>query len=113
MNKKLVLPILYLLALPSIAFGQFFPTMPSLTSGVDLLSLITIIASLIINATWIVSVAFVIIMFVVAGFKFVTAQGDPSKVSDARNAVIWGVGGIIVILLAFSILVVLRITLGV
>jgi len=113
MNKKLILPLLaILLILPSVVLGQF-PVMPPLTSGVNLFSLIVVISTIILNATWMISVTFVIIMFVIAGFKFLTAQGDPNKVGEARNAVIWGIGGVIVVILAYSILVVMRVTLGI
>lgn len=113
MNKKFTLPALIVLsALPLVALAQF-PTMPSLTSGLNLYLLLVGTAAIILEATWIIAVAFVIIMFVMAGFKFITAQGDPTKLADARRNVIWAVGGIVVILLAFSILVIMRITLGV
>ena len=65
------------------------------------------------NILWSVAVAYIIIMFVVAGFKFLTAQGDISKVAEARNAVIWGLVGATVILLAWSIVAIVARQLGV
>ena len=47
-----------------------------------------------------------VIMFVVAGGLFLSAQGDPEKIRQARSAVIWGVAGVIVGILAFSIIAV-------
>ena len=112
-NKKFVLYILVtLFLLPGIVLAQF-PLMPSLIVGVDLFFLIATVSLMILNVVWMVAITFVIIMFVLAGFKFLTAQGDPGKVAEANKAVIWGIGGIIVIILAFSILVVMRVTLGI
>lgn len=114
MNKKIILVSTILSLLPKIALAQIlFPGIPPLTAGVDLFQLIIVVASVVLDATWIIAVAFVVVAFVIAGFKFLTAQGDPNKLHDARQAVIWGAGGVIVILLAFSILVVMRRTLGV
>lgn len=61
---------------------------------------------------WPVVVAVIIIMFIVAGFEFLTAQGAPEKLKLARSAVIWGIAGVMVIVLAFSIITIVRITLG-
>jgi len=47
-----------------------------------------------------------VIMFVVAGVLFLSAQGEPEKLKQARAAVIWGVAGVIVGILAFSIIAV-------
>jgi len=118
MNKKLisVSASTFLLSLPAVVFGQAlvnFPSIPSLSSGTNLYQLILDTAALVLSATWIIAVAFVIIMFIIAGFKFLTAQGDVNKVKEARDAVIWGVGGVIVILLSFSILIIMRATLGI
>jgi len=41
----------------------------------------------------------IVIFFIIyAGFKFVTAQGDPAKITEAKNALTWAVvGGVIVL----------------
>ena len=51
---------------------------------------------------WPIFLGLVIIMFIYAGVKFLTAQGDPTKISDARKAVIWGIVGIAIAIAAFS-----------
>jgi len=61
------------------------------------------IITLFLNILWIIASAFVIVMFVIAGFKFLTAQGNPQQVAEARLAVIWGLVGAAVIVLAWSI----------
>ena len=52
---------------------------------------------------WQLCAGLAVIMFVFAGILFLTSMGDPSKITTARNAVIWGVIGIIVAIFAFSI----------
>jgi len=49
-------------------------------------------------STWLLSLlsAFAALMIVVAGFTFVTAQGDPEKVKTARNFVLWALVGVLV-----------------
>lgn len=44
-----------------------------------------------------------VIMIIIGGFMFVTAGGDSSKVSNARNTIIYSVVGLIVIVLARTI----------
>ena len=48
-----------------------------------------------------------LIMFIIAGVLFLTAGGDPEKVKTARNAFLWGVVGIIVAVVAFSIVTII------
>ncbi len=43
-----------------------------------------------------------IAMFVWAGILYLTAHGDPSHISLAHKAVIWGIVGIVVAILGFS-----------
>jgi hypothetical protein len=44
-----------------------------------------------------------VIMFMWAGILFLTASGDPAKIDKAKKAVIWGVVGIFVVFLAYSV----------
>jgi hypothetical protein len=43
------------------------------------------------------------VMALVAGILFITANGDANKIGTARNALIWCVVGLVVAILAFSI----------
>ena len=45
-----------------------------------------------------------VICFLVAGVMFLTAGGQTEKISQARSAFIWGIAGVIVGILAFSII---------
>ncbi|MBM3206644.1 MAG: hypothetical protein FJZ43_03420 [Candidatus Staskawiczbacteria bacterium] len=66
------------------------------------------ILTLVLNIIWQVSVTVTIIFFLLAGFKFLTAKGDPHELGVARNFVIWGSLGVIIIILAFSIIAIIK-----
>ena len=48
--------------------------------------------------------AIAVICFLVAGILFLTSGGNAEKVAAARSAFIWGIAGIVVGLIAFSII---------
>lgn len=52
---------------------------------------------------WTVFLLLVVICFIVAGILFLTAGGAPEKISTARSSFMWGVVGIIVAIVAYSI----------
>ena len=58
----------------------------------------------ILNVVWIAFEAIAIVMFVIAGIMFLTAQGEASKLQTARSAVIWGVAGVVVGIVAYGII---------
>lgn len=62
----------------------------------------------IVTAVWQFFTGLAVIMFIVAGVLFLTSNGDPSKITTARHAVLWGVVGIIVAIAAFSITTIVR-----
>lgn len=47
--------------------------------------------------------AIALLVIALAGLRFVLSQGDPQKTSQARNAIIYAVVGLIVAMLAFTI----------
>ena len=57
--------------------------------------------------------AFAFIMFIWAGFLFLMAKGDPAKILLARQATIYGMIGVAVGLLAFSIPLIVKFALGI
>ena len=104
MNKiKLVGIFLGILLLPIAVFAQ-----PSVNS----LSLCSLIHS-IENAAWIVFGGIAVICFVVAGILFLTAGGTPEKIQAARSAFLWGVAGVVVGIIAFSIVAIVGTGIGV
>jgi len=54
---------------------------------------------------WIYTIVFILAVFFIllAAFFFVTSQGDPEKVTKARNMLMYAVIGIVVALLSFGI----------
>ena len=55
------------------------------------------------NIIWMLFVAVAIVMFIYAGFMFVTASGEPAKLNSAKMALIGGIIGVIVAILAISL----------
>ena len=46
---------------------------------------------------------FIVLMIVYTGFLFVTAQGNPEKLTKARQALLWTVIGAVVVLGSFAL----------
>ena len=44
-----------------------------------------------------------VVVIVIGGIKFMTSAGDPDKVKNAKNAIMYAVIGLIVTLMAFAI----------
>ncbi len=111
MNKKLVaattLAVMFALPFAAMAFNAGPP--PATNAGLSIGSVIDLVVGFI----WPVIMIAVIILYTIAAFMFFTAQGNPEKVNDARQAVIWAVAGTVVLFLAWSIPFIVRNTLGV
>ncbi len=95
---KLALISSALTLLPVVTLAQVGGSPPSIT-----LSLVGL-GQKIANTAWIVFTIIAVVMFVAAGVLFITAQGDAEKVKTARNAFIWGVVGVLVAIIAFTII---------
>lgn len=67
----------------------------------------------ILNKIWIIFGAFAVIMFIWAGITFLTSQGAPQKIEQARAAVLWGVVGVIVGIISYSIITIVGNIIGV
>ena len=44
-----------------------------------------------------------VIMIIMGGFSFMTSTGDATKVTKAKNTILYGVVGLVIALLAFAI----------
>lgn len=44
-----------------------------------------------------------VVMIIVGGFQYTTSAGDASKVTKAKNTILYGIIGVVVALLAFAI----------
>jgi len=75
-------------------------TAPPATGGIA--DVATVIGK-VFTPLWQLAAGLAVIMFIVAGILFLTSMGDPGKLATARAAVIWGVVGLIVAIIAFSI----------
>ncbi len=109
MNKKLIISFatVALFIFPAISLAVALIPPPGLIPSFG--GIFDAIFSLL----WPIFAAYAVIMFIVAGFKFLTAQGDPQDVQGARDAVIYGAVGVALGILAFSIPFIIKIALGV
>ena|SRR3989344_6850008 len=106
MNKKIAFTsaMSALMALPAVILAFDPGVVPNTVTSINILGLIDLVFSIL----WPITVAFFIIMFIFAAYLFATAQGDAEKVRQARSAVIWGIVGVFVALIAFSIVFIVR-----
>ena len=44
-----------------------------------------------------------LLFIVLAGFRYVVSQGDEGEVATAKNTIIWSVGALLILILAYSI----------
>lgn len=61
-----------------------------------------IMSNILTMVLWPVLAGVIVVMFIWAGFIFLTAQGEPGKITQAKKAVLWGTIGIGVALAGFS-----------
>lgn len=53
------------------------------------------------------------ILLLLAGFKFITSGGDPKALESAKKTLTYAIGGLVVILLSYLILVLIKTITGV
>ena len=110
MNKKLIaLASAAVLALPVITFAVNTIPVPTTTLTLDIPGIIDLIFN---SFIWPIVGIITVFFFIMAGFQFVMAQGDPGKVEVARQSVIWAFAGVAVLVLSFSIPFIVKKTLG-
>jgi FtsH-binding integral membrane protein len=109
-NLPLVLLLAILFLVPFFSFGAAFPRPAdnSIALG-DIGNILDDIVSII----WEVFAVISVIMFILAGFEFINAQGEPAKINKARQFVIWGVVGIVVAIIGFSIVQTIQTGIGI
>lgn len=100
-NKKIVAAVssVVSLALPFAVMAINEPNVPSGNSNISIIGIVNAILSFI----WPIFIGFAVLMFIVAAFKFFTAQGEPEAVKSAQQFVIWGIVAVAVGVLAFSL----------
>lgn len=57
----------------------------------------------ILNITYFAAGTVAVIVILVAGFLYVTSTGDPGRITKAKNAILFAVVGLVVVMLAFVI----------
>lgn len=98
MKKSLIVLLSVSLLLPVTVLAYTAPPEPG--GGVTIVSVTAGVA----DAVWKVFALIALVMFVVSGILFLTAQGDPGKIKIAKDSFIWGVAGVVVAILAYSII---------
>src|SRR3989344_34982 len=111
MSKK-VFPIIFtsiLLLLPIVVVAAGFEAGPRPASNLTADNQwLTGVITGIISFLWILFIAFAIIMFIVAGFPFLSAQGEPEGIKKAQKSILWGAIGIFLGIVAFLLPFVIR-----
>lgn len=97
MNKKVIALLSCSTLFPGLAGAVMISPTPG--GSLTLMGIINLAVAFI----WPLFIGFAVIMFIIAGFKFLSAQGEPEGVKDAQKSVMWGVVGVVVGVLAFSI----------
>lgn len=90
-----ILSVLFIFALSAQCIYAQDP-LQSPPSNIDVIGVLNKIANLLIE----IATPIAIIMVIVAGFYFITAQGDPGKIEKARTMILWVLIGMAVVLLA-------------
>lgn len=98
---KILVVLLVGVVLPVLASAQFID--PNV-GGVPKVGSLQDIISAIENAAAMIFGAIAVIAFITAGILFLTAGGQPEKIAAARSAFIWGIAGVVVGIIAFSII---------
>lgn len=98
-NKLLLIILTATLSLsPVLAMAQVGGTPPTINLN------LTQLGRNIAQAAWIIFTVVAVVCFIIAGILFLTAAGSPEKIQQARNAFLWGVAGIVVGVIAFTII---------
>lgn len=66
----------------------------------------------ILTPVWQVFIGLAVIMIIISGILFLTAAGNPEKIVQARQAFLWGIVGIVVGVIAFSITAIVKVAIG-
>lgn len=72
--------------------------------GAATLNCIPALFSNVINALWMLTGITSLVIFLMAGFKYMNSAGDPKKLEGARNNLIWGSIGLTIVILSFFLI---------
>ncbi len=115
--KKVVFILIVLIALPFFALatshpggglGELSPGDPiGRTGGIDSTSLSSVFINLVNWFAWFVALA-AVVMGLYSGFLFITARDEEAQLKKAKSVFVYTIVGIIVAVLAFSIVLIAR-----
>lgn len=90
------------LLIPSFVSGGLFGQSPNIQANPanDPFGFIDDIIASILVVLWLILPAFAIIMFIMAGGLFLSAQGNPEDIKKAQKAFIWGIVGVIALIIS-------------
>ena len=109
-KKVIFLSVILSYLIPATTFAAQCQFPPNATVSEWINCVVNNILSLVL---WPVFLTAVVVMVIWIGFLFLTAKGEPSKISQATKSLMWVVIGVAVALLAFSAVVTIRNLLGI
>jgi hypothetical protein len=89
----MIIQILFSKMLPNVVYAQTYLDNP--LGNIENIEDITLV---ILNFVMTVGVPLIAIFIIIAGFNFVTAQGDPGKLGKAKQALMWTLIGAAVLM---------------
>jgi len=95
-----------------LGFNCVLPT-PNGKDQVATLNCIPAIFSNVVNALLIFAGIFALGIFIMGGFKFMNSAGDSKKLEGARNNLVYGIMGLLIVLLSFLIINIISTVTGV
>lgn len=73
-------------------------------SGVATIDCIPIVFLNVVNGFLMFAGLFALFLFIYSGFRYMNSAGDPKKLEGARNTLIYGIVGLLVVLFSFLII---------
>lgn len=116
MKKSLLLALVFFLTFTNTAFAAT-PTWDTCiatgTKDVATLSCIPIIMQNLVNFLALFAGVIAVFLIIWAGYKFITSQGDPEKVSSARSTLLYVLWGAIIIIISLALVNLIAVFTGV
>ena len=113
MNKnKLTFAVLCAATLPFLALAAVNNPI-SVAGGPNVtINNITGLINSLLGTLWVIFAGIAVVCFVISGILFLTAGGQAEKITAARSAFIWGIAGVVVGIIAYSIITIVGNILG-
>lgn len=112
-SKSKYILIILLLLFPFFVFGQTCPPGQVCIQNPLQSNNILVIMGAIINWIFTISLSIAVIMYIISGFRFVTAAGDPEKINTAKKMALWVTIGLMIVIASKGIVVLIGAVLGI